>query len=85
MKPEHITMILRTRQSMEYSRKGSPMPKKCKTKVPAGKAILSVFWNTEGVVLSDFLGKHATMNSELYNEALKNVFKKKHNEEGGTN
>jgi hypothetical protein len=36
------------RQSMEYSCKGSPTPKKCKTKAPAGKVMLSVFWNNEG-------------------------------------
>jgi hypothetical protein len=36
-------------------------------------------------VFFDFLRKGSTVNSELYNEALKNVFKKKHNEEGGKN
>jgi hypothetical protein len=50
------------RQSMEYSRKGSSAPKKCKTKAPAGKVILTVFWNSEGDVLTDFLGKGATVN-----------------------
>jgi hypothetical protein len=50
---------------MEYSSKGSPAPKKCKTKDPAGKVILTVFWNFEGVVLTDFLGKGATVNSIL--------------------
>jgi hypothetical protein len=46
---------------MEYRRKGSSVPKKCKTKVPAAKVILTVFWNYEGGVPTDFLGKGATV------------------------
>jgi hypothetical protein len=36
---------------MEYRHKGSPTQKKLKTKASAGKVILTVFWNSEGVVL----------------------------------
>jgi histone-lysine N-methyltransferase SETMAR len=52
--------------------------KKCKIKAPTGKVILTVFWNSEGAVLTDFLGKGATVNSELYTETLKkkNIKKK---------
>jgi hypothetical protein len=41
------------RQSMEYRHKGTPAPNKFKTKVPAGKVMLTVFWNSESVVLTD--------------------------------
>ena len=70
------------RQSMEYRRRGSSAPKKCKTKTPAGKVILNIFWDSEGVVLTDFLGKGATVNSELYNETPP---QKKYHQEGGRN
>jgi hypothetical protein len=43
------------RRSMEYHRKRSPEPKKFKTKASSGKAILTVFWDSEGVALTDFL------------------------------
>jgi len=68
---------------LEYRRRGSSAPKKCKTKAPAGKVMPTVFWDSEGIVLTDFLGKGATVNSEIYNETIRN--KKMHHEEGGRN
>ena len=55
------------RQSMEYRHKESPQPKKFKTQASAGKIMLTVFWNSERVVLADFLEKH-TINSQRYIE-----------------
>jgi hypothetical protein len=52
------------RQFMEYHHKGSSEPKKFKTKASAGKVMLTVFWDSEGVVLTDFPEKGATVNSE---------------------
>jgi hypothetical protein len=43
------------RQSIEYHHKGSPVPKKFKTKTPAGKVMLVVFWKSECVMVTDFL------------------------------
>jgi hypothetical protein len=43
------------RQCMEYHHKGSPAPKKFKTKDSAEKVTWTVFWNSESVVLSDLL------------------------------
>ena len=37
---------------MKYHHKGSPTQKKLKTKASAGKVMLTVLWNSEGVVLS---------------------------------
>ena len=45
------------RQSMEYRHKESPQPKKFKTQASAGKIMLIGFWNSERVVLADFLEK----------------------------
>ena len=39
--------------------------------------MLTVFWNSEGVVLIDFQTQVATVNSECYIEALKSLKRKK--------
>ena len=67
---------------MEYHHKGLPVPKKFKTKASAGKVMLTAFWNSQGV-LTDFLEKGATVNSECYNPKIS--IKKKHHEKGGRN
>jgi hypothetical protein len=51
---------------MEYRHKESSQPKKFKTQALAGKVTLTVFWNSESVVLADFLGKETTINSQCY-------------------
>jgi len=57
------------RQSMEYRHKESPQPKKFKTQTSAGKVMLTVFfWNSERVVLANFLEKETTINSQSYTE-----------------
>jgi len=61
------------RQSMEYCHKGSPAPRKFKTEASDGRIKLTVFWNCEDVVLTDFLEKRATVNSEHYIETLKSL------------
>ena len=58
------------RQSTEYCHKESSQPKKFKTQASAGKVMLTVFWNSERVVLADFLEKETTINSQLYVETL---------------
>jgi histone-lysine N-methyltransferase SETMAR len=63
------------RQSMEYHYKGSPVPNKFKTKASAEKVMLTVFWNSEGVVFTDFLENSATVNSECYIETLRSLKK----------
>jgi len=50
---------------MEYCRNGSPAPKKFKTEATDGKVKLTVFWNYEVDVHTDFLEKHATVNTIL--------------------
>jgi len=58
------------RQSMEYRHTESPQPKKFKTQASTGKVMLTVFWNSEDVVLGDFLEKETTLNSQSYIETL---------------
>jgi len=54
---------------MEYRHKESPQPKKFKTRASAGKDRLTVFCNSERVVLADFLEKK-TINNQRYIETL---------------
>jgi len=58
------------RQSMEYCHKESPQLKKFKTHASVGKVTLTVFWNSERVVLADFHEKERKMNSQHYIETL---------------
>jgi len=55
---------------MEYRHKESPQPKKFKTQASAGKVMFTVLWNSERVVLADFLEKETTINSQRYIETL---------------
>jgi len=55
---------------MEYHHTGSPSPKKFKTKASAGRAMLTVLWNFEGLTFTDFRVKGATVKSERYIETL---------------
>jgi hypothetical protein len=61
---------------MEYCHKESPAPKKSKTEASDGIVKLTVLWNYEGDVLTDFLEKGATVNSKLCIEILKNLKKR---------
>ena len=55
---------------MEYHDKESPQLKKFKTQASVGKVMLTVFQNSERVVLADFLEKETTINSQHYIETL---------------
>lgn len=54
------------RQSMEYRRKGSPPPRKFKTVASAGKIMLTLFWDSEGALLTEYLPRGETVNSDKY-------------------
>jgi hypothetical protein len=64
------------RQYTEYRYKGSPARNKFKTKASAGKVTLTVFWKSEGAVLTDFLEKGATVNSKRHIETLRSLKKR---------
>ena len=58
------------RQSKEYCQEGHER-QKIQNQSICWKVMLTVFWNSEGVALTDFLEKSATVNSECYIETLK--------------
>jgi len=55
---------------MEYRHKESPQLKKFKTQASAGRVMLNNFWNSELVVLADFLEKEITVSSQCYIQTL---------------
>ena len=59
------------RQSMQWHHLGSPSPKKFKLAPSAGKVMITVFWDSRGVILLDLLPKGETINSARYQETLK--------------
>jgi histone-lysine N-methyltransferase SETMAR len=61
------------RQSMQWHHLGSPSPKKFKLSPSAGKVMITVFWDSRGVLLLDFLPKGETINSVRYQETLKKL------------
>ncbi|GFR64094.1 histone-lysine N-methyltransferase SETMAR [Elysia marginata] len=61
------------RQSMEYRHKSSPSPRKFNVVVFARKVVLSVFWDSEGIVLIEFLKQGNTINSEWYIPTLRKL------------
>ncbi|UYV80644.1 hypothetical protein LAZ67_19001202 [Cordylochernes scorpioides] len=60
-------------QSMQWRHSGSPPPKKAKTVPSAGKVIVSVFWDSEGVLLLDFLNKGQTITGNYYANLVKQL------------
>ena len=48
-------------QSCQWVGPGSPRPKKFKKQPSAGKVIATVFWDTKGVIMLDFLPKRSTI------------------------
>ena len=61
------------RQSMQWHHIGSPSPKKFKLAPSAGKVMITVFWDMQGVLLVDFLPKGKTINAARYQETLKKL------------
>lgn len=57
-------------QSMQWRHSGSPRPKKFKTQRSAGKVMATVFWDSKGVLLPDYLPKGQTINAEYYSNLL---------------
>ena len=61
------------RASMEWRHPTSPRSKKFKFQQSAGKVMVTVFWDSVGVILMDFMFKEATINSDVYIDTLKKL------------
>lgn len=60
-------------QSKQWKHTSSPCPKKARVVPSAGKVMLTVFWDAEGVVFVDHLEKGKTINGEYYANLLHKV------------
>lgn len=59
--------------SAEWTAAGESRPKRPKTQMSAGKVLASVFWDAQGVLLIDYLGKGKVINSDYYIELLEKL------------
>lgn len=53
-------------QSMQWTEKGGSAPKKAKAMPSAGKVMASVFWDTRGIIMIDYLEKGRTITGAHY-------------------
>ena len=53
-------------ESMQWKHLGSPPPLKFRTQPSAGKIMATVFWDSEGILLIDYLPRKTTMNGVYY-------------------
>jgi hypothetical protein len=58
------------RQFTQWKHKENSRPKKFRTTRSAGKQMASVFWDTEGILLIEWLPQGQTINSEVYCNTL---------------
>lgn len=61
------------RQSMVWKKKDEPTPKKAKVVESAGKVMATVFWDSKGVLLIDYLPRGTTITAARYCEVLENL------------
>ena len=57
-------------RSVEWWHTGSPRPKKFRVQKSAGKVLDSIFWDQDGILLTDYLPKGQTINEEYYSSLL---------------
>ncbi|GBP91872.1 Protein bric-a-brac 1 [Eumeta japonica] len=57
-------------ESMQWTKKGERPPKKFKVLKSASKLMATIFWDSEGVLLIDYLPKETTMNGQYYANLL---------------
>jgi len=73
-------------QSMEWRHSGSPRTKIFRVQKSAGKVLASIFWDKDGIILTDYVPKGQTSNAEYYSSLLvqlKDILKEKHREREG--
>ena len=61
------------RASMKWHHPTSPCSKKFKSQQSALKVMVTVFWDSVGVILVDFMSKGATISSDVYIDTLKKL------------
>lgn len=67
-------------QSSQWKRPSSPTPKKFRAVASAGKVMASIFWDSEGILLIDYLERGTTITGQYYAALipkLRNAIKEK--------
>ena len=64
---------LTKRQSMGWHYPQSPRKKKFKTTSSAGKVMITIFWDTDGVILVDMMARGETIISDAYIKTLQKL------------
>jgi histone-lysine N-methyltransferase SETMAR len=59
----------------EWKHPGSPMKYKFKSQPSAGKVMLTLFWDSQGLILDHYLKRGTRVNSVLYSEMLSTKLK----------
>ena len=65
---------------MEWWHSGSLRPKKFRVQKSAGKVLVLIFWDQNGILLIDYLSEGQTINAEYYSSLLvqlKDILKEK--------
>lgn len=57
-------------QSKEWKHSGSPRPKKFRVQKSAGKILASIFWDKDGIILTDYLEQGGSITGAYYTELL---------------
>jgi histone-lysine N-methyltransferase SETMAR len=57
-------------QSKQWTSPGEPAPKKAKTVPSAGKVMATVFWDSGGIIFTDYLEKGRTITGQYYADLL---------------
>lgn len=60
-------------QSKRWVLPGESRPKRPKTQQSAGKVMATVFWDTQGIIFIDYLGKGKTITGEYYTSLLERL------------
>lgn len=62
-------------ESMAWTHKGSPPPKKFKVQKSAGKIMATIFWDNKGVLLIEYMPHKTTINGPSYATTIENLRK----------
>ena len=57
-------------QSKQWTSPGEPAPKKAKTVPSAGKVMATVFWDSRGIIFTDYLEKGRSITGQYYADLL---------------
>jgi hypothetical protein len=67
-------------QSIEWRHSGFPRPKNFRVQKFAGKGLVSIFWDQDGIIFIDYLSKGQTIKAQCYSSLLvqlKDILKEK--------